>query len=194
MDLLLKILSTSVLTGLIASGFTIWFTRKNLKTSKYIETITTERIKWIQTVRNDFSELISSVLIHLNNTAYLKDLINEKIKQDHTENLVGAYRELTDEDLLINTELNQKIINTESGFKKILSRSEIVNKALLLKLRLNPKDDIEISKELDFMINNFSDYSKEICEIKIEISLLIDKVQQHLKREWEDLKTEVKKK
>ena len=68
---MINILSTSILTGLIASALTVWFTRKNLKTTKYIDTITSERIKWIQIVRNDFNELISSILIHVNNTDYL---------------------------------------------------------------------------------------------------------------------------
>ncbi len=78
MEMLIQILSTSILTGLVASAVTVWITRKNLKTTKYIETITSERIKWIQVVRNDFNDLISSLLIHLNNTEYLDNLHDEK--------------------------------------------------------------------------------------------------------------------
>ena len=144
METIIKIFSTSILTGLIASAITVWVTRKNLKTTKYIDIITSERIKWIQIVRDDFNSLISSILIHLNNTDYLNELKDEKIRQEHTEHLVGAYRENTDEDLQEYSRLNHGILNVENAISKTLTRSEIASKALLIKLKLNPKDDIEI--------------------------------------------------
>ncbi len=194
MEIMINILSTSILTGLIASALTVWFTRKNLKTTKYIDTITSERIKWIQIVRNDFNELISSILIHVNNTDYLKVLKDEKIRQDNTEYLTGAYRESTDENLQDYSELNNGIEKVESAFTKTLTRSEIANKALLIKLKLNPKDDVEIIKDLDKIIDFFSDYSKEMSEFDVELKSIIEKVQKLLKREWDKVKTEVQKK
>ena len=44
---------------LLTFGATIlghYFTRRNIKTSKFIDVITTERIKWLTTIRNDVSE------------------------------------------------------------------------------------------------------------------------------------------
>ncbi len=138
MEIIISILSTSILTGFVASAVTVFYTRKNLKTTKYIETITSERIKWIQIVRNDFNTLISSILIHVNNTEYLNDLKDEKIQQDNTENLVGAFRENSDENLQEYSRLNNDILNIESAINKTLSPNEIANKALLIKLKMNP--------------------------------------------------------
>ncbi|HHE39239.1 MAG TPA: hypothetical protein ENL20_11805 [Candidatus Cloacimonetes bacterium] len=167
-----------------------------MKTTKYIDTITVERIKWIQIVRNDFNILISSLLIHINNTDYLKELINEMIRKDHTEQLVGVYRDRTDEDIQEYSELKSDIEDVESAFNKVMTRSEIVNKALLMKLKMkmNPKDDIEIIDYLDKIVNYFSDYSKEINKFDIDLKSIIDKVQELLKREWDKVKTEVRKK
>ena len=194
METIIAILSTSILTGLVASVVTVWFSRKNLKTTKYIETITIERIKWIQIVRDDFNGLISSILIHLNNTEYLNELKDEKIRQEHTEYLVGAYRENTDEDLQEYSRLNNGIMNVENAISKTLTRSEIASKALLIKLKLNPKDDIEIIKDLDKIIDFFSDYSKNMKEFDLNLNIIVEKTQNLLKREWDKVKFEVQKK
>jgi len=194
METIIAILSTSILTGLVASVVTVRFSRKNLKTTKYIETITIERIKWIQIVRDDFNGLISSILIHLNNTEYLNELKDEKIRQEHTEYLVGAYRENTDEDLQEYSRLNNGIMNVENAISKTLTRSEIASKALLIKLKLNPKDDIEIIKDLDKIIDFFSDYSKNMKEFDLNLNIIVEKTQNLLKREWDKVKFEVQKK
>lgn len=194
METLIKILSTSILTGLVASGVTVWITRKNLKTTNYIETITSERIKWIQVVRNDFNDLISSILIHLNNTEYLDNLKDEKIRQDRTEHIVGAYRQYTDEGLQEYSKLNRNILNVENAISKTLTHSEIASKALLIKLKLNPNEDIDIIKDLDKIVDFFSDYSKIMKEFDINLKLTVEKTQNLLKREWDKVKIEVQKK
>ncbi len=194
METIIKILSTSILTGVVASGVTVWFTRRNLKTAKYIETITNERIKWIQIVRDDFNGLISSILIHKKNTEYLSELKVERIRQDHAESLVGAFRENTEEDLLEYSRLNYSIMNVENAISKTLSRSEIASKALLIKLKLNPKDDIEIIKDLDKIADFFSEYSRNLKEFDINLKLIVEKTQNLLKREWDKVKIEVQAK
>jgi hypothetical protein len=191
---LLKGVIASVLTGVVASVLTVWFTRKNLRTTKYIDTITAERIKWIQIVRNDFNELIASMMILINNSEYLRDLKNEKIRQEHTEYLVGAYRESTDEDLQEFSELSDNIVVLENEINKVMTRSEIANKALLIKLKMNPEDDIEIIADLDKIVTYFSNYSNDIKKFDLEINSTVDKVQRLLKREWDKVKIEVKKK
>ena len=165
-----------------------------MKTTKFIETITIERIRWIQIVRDDFTGLISSILIHLNNTEYLNELKDEKIRQEHTEYLVGAYRENTDEDLQEFSRLNNDILNVEHAISKTLTRREIASKALLIKLKLNPKDDIEIIKDLDKIIDFFSDYSKNMKEFDLNLNIVVEKTQNLLKREWDKVKFEVQEK
>jgi len=125
---LIKGVIASILTGVVASILTVWFTRKNLRTTKYIDTITAERIKWIQIVRNDFNELIASMMILINNSEYLRDLKNEKIRQEHTEYLVGAYHESRDADLQSFSELSNNIEVLEGEINKVMTRSEIAGK------------------------------------------------------------------
>ena len=195
MDTFLKILSTSALTGFVASILTIWFTRKNLKTSKYIDTITSERIKWIQVVRTDLTELVSSLLIHLKNTDYLEDMISEKERQDYTNYVVSREPDsYSDEELQGYSELQRNIESTGDALKNVLTRSGIVNKATLLKLRFNPVEDIDIINQLNKVIESFADYSKKTSEIDFDISQLTDKSQEVLKREWDKVKNEVNKK
>lgn len=194
MNSILAIILASLGSGLLASFITVWFTRKNLRTTKYIDTITSERIKWIQIVREDFNELISSILIHIHNSDYLNNLRDDKISQDLTESLVGAYRDPTDELLQEKSRLNQNIENIENAFLKTLTRSEITSKALLIKLKLNPRDDYEIINELEKIANFFSDYSKEMKELEIDLNSVVLKIQYLLKREWDKVKDEVKRK
>jgi len=193
MNSILAIIFASLGSGLMASFITVWFTRKNLRTTKYIDTITIERIKWIQIVREDFNELISSILIHIKNSNYLNNLRDEKISQDLTQDLVGGYHEPTDELLQERSRLNQNIENIEMAFLKTLTRSEITSKALLIKLKLNPRDDYEIICELEKIANFFSDYSMEMKEFDIDLNSVVLKIQYLLKREWDKVKDEVKK-
>ena len=58
--------------SIIFSGITSAFVaniygRRNLKSSQYINVITSERIKWISNVRDDITILVSSVMIHIDN-------------------------------------------------------------------------------------------------------------------------------
>lgn len=195
MDIFMKIISTSALTGLITSLITIQYNRKNLKTTKYIDTITTERIKWIQLVRIDLTELVSSILIHLKNTDYLNELTNEKERSDYSNYVVSREPDsYSDDELQEYSDLTKNIVNTGNALKKVLTRSEIVNKAILLKLRFNPNEDLDIINHLNLIIENFADYSKQTKDIQINITELIDKSQQVIKREWDKVKGEVNQK
>lgn len=195
MDTFIKIISTSAVTGILTAILTVWFTRKNLKTTKYIETITTERIKWIQIVRIDLTELVASIMIHLKNTDYLIGLEDEKSSQDYTNYVVSREPDsYSDDELQDYSNLERNIEQTGNALKSVLTRSGIVQKATLLKLRFNPNEDIDIINLLNSIIEDFSDYSKKTNEIRIDISELTNKSQQVLKREWDKVKTEVKRK
>jgi len=192
MDTSWIIISTSALTGLITSLITIWYTRKNLKTTKYIDTITTERIKWIQIVRTDLTELVSSILIHLNNSNYLNELTSEKERRDYCDYVVSREaNSYSDDELQENADLRRNIVLTENELNNVLNRGEIVKKATLLKLRFNPNEDIDIINLLNLIIENFANCSKQMNEMQINITELTDKSQQVLKREWDKVKREV---
>lgn len=192
MDTLLQIISTSALTGLITSSFAIWYTRKNLKTTKFIETITAERIRWIQIVRNDLTELVSSVLIHLKNTDYLKNLTFEQERREYSNYVVSREPDsFTDDELEEYADQKMNISNSKKAFSESLTRFGIVKKATLLKLRFNPEDDIDIINYLNLIIENFADYSKPTKDININIKEFTEKSQQVLKKEWDKVKREV---
>jgi len=52
------------ISALVLSVIGILYTRKNLKLSKYIETITNQRIKWIEIIREEFSSIISLAVLY----------------------------------------------------------------------------------------------------------------------------------
>ncbi|NPA37910.1 MAG: hypothetical protein GXO47_13795, partial [Chlorobi bacterium] len=156
MDSFIQIISTSAVTGFLTATLTIGFTRKNLKTTKYIETITTERIKWIQVVRTDLTELVSSIMIHLKNTDYLIGIENRKISQNYTNYVVSREPDsYSDDELQDYYDLQRNIEQTENDLKSVLTRSRIVQKATLLKLRFNPNEDIDIINLLNLIIEDF---------------------------------------
>jgi len=134
-------------------------------------------------------------LIHLKNTDYLNELTNEKERSDYSNYVVSREPEsYSDDEIQEYSDLTKNIANTGNVLKKVLTRSEIVNKAILLKLRFNPNEDLDIINHLNLIIENFADYSKQTKDIQINITELIDKSQQVIKREWDKVKGEVNQK
>jgi len=134
-------------------------------------------------------------LIHLKNTDYLNELTNEKERSDYSNYVVSREPDsYSDDELQEYSDLTKNIVNTGNALKKVLTRSEIVNKAILLKLRFNPNEDLDIINHLNLIIENFADYSKQTKDIQINITELIDKSQQVIKREWDKVKGEVNQK
>ena len=134
-------------------------------------------------------------MIHLKNTDYLNELTNEKERSDYSNYVVSREPDsYSDDELQEYSDLTKNIVNTGNALKKVLTRSEIVNKAILLKLRFNPNEDLDIINHLNLIIENFADYSKQTKDIQINITELIDKSQQVLKREWDKVKREVNQK
>ncbi|MGE4309158.1 hypothetical protein [Bacteroides sp.] len=161
---------TSVLSsGVLATYISQRSARKNLKTSQYVNVVTAERIRWIENFRLDFSLLLSSVLFYINNQ---ENLISEN----------GGYNRTNDE-----YELSSRI---KDEYKYILGRSAIVEKSIILKLKLNPNQDVEIIQYLDEIINTFSDMSKEVASADVDYNDLVRKCQDMFKIEWEKVKTE----
>lgn len=176
-----------VLVGILATFITtllgLYHTRKNLKTSKYIETITSERIKWLETIRIEYSLIASKILLSINlfkqQIEEQEEIANQSIEKNVYENFFDAETK---------TALNQKEI--------LWSKSEFVQRLTLFKLRLNPIDDSEILKVIDYFINlylNTEFNTKEkVFEAEKKINNLTSSIQKMLKDEWEKCKIETK--
>lgn len=128
--------------------------------------------------------LVSSVLMHQENS--------RKIMNVSEEDMNILYDALNPDEI----EAMYKVSGiVESELNSLLSRSEIVRKSLLLKLKLNPKEDSGIINILDDIIIIFSnignDLSKSTGNIKCD-SLVLE-CQEMLKREWEKVKEETRK-
>lgn len=75
-EFLKEILPISVVLTFIGTMITIYYTRRNLKTTKYIETITSERIKWLDIIRNEVTNIITN--IHFTLTVYSENIKNRE--------------------------------------------------------------------------------------------------------------------
>jgi hypothetical protein len=172
-------ISVTFITALLS----LHYTRKNLKTSKYIETITTERIKWLETIRSEYSQIASKILLSLKlfklQIEEQEEIANQSTEKNVYENFFDAETK---------TALNQKEI--------LWSTSEFVQKLTLFKLRLNPIDDLNTLETLDYFINLYlnTEFSNKnnVLEAEKKINDLTLSIQKMLKDEWEKCKDETK--
>jgi len=182
--LITVILSTS------AALFAVLFTRKNLRTSKYIDIVTTERIKWIESVRNDFSLLISSILIIRENEEKYHEIKFESERVGYVRNITNQ-DDFDDSQLSSDYDTDKLISNMDLLLKKCLTPAEVILKATQLQLKLNPNEDSGVIKSLELISNEFSKASFKKADSKIQLEQLINSVQSLLKREWKKVKDEV---
>lgn len=140
-EFLKDILPIGVLLTFFGTLITIYYTRRNLKITKYIDTITSERIKWIEKLRDDLSMLISWITIFISNNKYLNELIEESESLDYENTRTNPHG---DEPWpLISNQINENKINQNNIVSELkgVSRQQIIEKIHLIKLRLNPNDD-----------------------------------------------------
>jgi hypothetical protein len=173
---------------LVVSILGIIYSRKNIRTSKYIETITTERLKWLEIIRNEVTDLISNIYFTLK--IYSKKV--EDIQFD------------ANPDRVINSSIQDTNIfdaKTDIAFAdrpNAWSETDFIKKLNIFKLRLNPKEDIEIIKIADYFIKFYavSEFKSEgeLIEAQKKVDLLVEKVQVLLKTEWEKCKYETNRK
>lgn len=173
-----------------AALFAVLITRKNLRTSKYIDTVTAERIKWIETVRNDFSLLISSILIIRENEEKYHEIKFEAERIGYVRNITNRDY-LEDDELSSDYDTDKLLSNMNLLLKKCLTPAEVVLKSTQLQLKLNPNEDTGIIKSLELISNEFSNASFKKADSKIQLEQLINSVQSLLKREWKRVKDEV---
>jgi len=180
----LNFTDVSASIALILSILAILFTYKSVKITKFIETITNQRINWISTLRDDFSKILTLLLQFKRFKKFAKDT-EWWLESD-------AYFEMNPEQIF---DLHEEIKEREKQKNIIVlkaKQTETITLIELLILRLNEVDDINLISMLEltkdsFLENDDTDLSEKfIDQMKSEIKQL-------LKFEWERVKQEVKK-
>lgn len=157
-------------------------TRRNLKSTSYVNIITHQRIEWLELVRKDFSKVVSyyRAISYHNldaNNIFLANFINfNQNKQEFSEFLEKS--KMTIEDFF-------EIIS-----KKKSDSISLIEHITLLKLRMNPEEDEELINLLCKLENDLiSSTSKTIIEGDLKVIEI--SIQKMLKSEWEKVKKEV---
>ncbi|MDP4183780.1 MAG: hypothetical protein Q8862_01290 [Bacteroidota bacterium] len=185
-DFLNEILPIGVILTFIGTMVTIYYTRRNLKTTKYIDTVTSERIKWLDTIRNDITNLIMN--IHFTLKVYSENFREIENETRDFENNIEAQMEA-----------QQRYFDTPTssalGRQKMLwSEGDFIKYLYVFKLRLNPNEDKNIIEIIDYFIKFYTESEyKSASEIPIareKVITLVELTQSLLKDEWEKVKKE----
>lgn len=179
-------LPLGVFLAFLASLINLIVTTRGIKKAKFIDTITSERIKWLDILRNEGSEIIAELDVFL---ARLYSEV-ENIKNQYPSESSIAEANFEYQKNYLNVKNSNILSNNE-----LISKNEFIKKLTLFKLRLNHKEDIEMINNID----NFIDLIKaeyisenEIFKIEKNIEIFIKKLQITLKNEWEKVKKEAK--
>ena len=177
--------------AMLLSLFSLVYNRRNVKMKQYVDTITSERIKWICDLRNNFSEIISYL--------YLSTYVEKEADEwwDGYSEYLDQNELVTKDDALENLEIEEKLKRFSS-----MARKEITDEnnvlfikridALVMKLNDQDEDDekliqmLENAKMLPFSCLKKRDLENRIVELKRMMRLI-------LKNEWERVKKEVQK-
>ncbi len=182
---------TGILTliGVIYTGFSV---RKNLHTTKFIDTITNERIKWMAQLREYLVEFLT---IYESGSYDIINFINTLNENN------GSEDRATLQTIFIENHSNIFSNNLE----------KMLNLSYKITLHLNPKGskDKEIIKSVNeiinsyrqfvfsrnlTMLNSYFDLYREFAENKqVYLEKLIKNSQEYLKDEWERVKKETQK-
>ncbi len=161
-------------------------TRRNIKTTKFIDVVTTERIKWLSIIRNEISELVSTIMETL--AAYEKEI--ERIEHEHPteETMMDANYEF---------QMYYFDSTTESAFQEneLPKHKDLLSRLILLKLRFNPNEDKKTLELIDFFLDFYASKYKSKNDLKLaseKINKLLNEIQAMLKKEWEKVKKESK--
>lgn len=182
------IVPLGVILTFIVSIVSIYYTRRNLKTTKYIDTITSERVKWIEKVRIEIAEILAEMqeFLRLKYFILSKKAENNIVESKEIEVLIDNLHSIRDKDFKIN-ELEQELNK--------ISKIDLIKKLQLLKLRLNSFDDTEIIDILDYyiLILTVNCDRKQTEDGWDKLSKLVELTQKMLKNEWERVKKETMK-
>ena len=169
-----------------SSLINIYVTTKGLRASKYIDTITNSRIKWIEKISNEAAELHSMLMLTIMKEAHILQL---KTAHDNTNDIDKMI-----ESLHLSVSKSRRVEGLKKEIENI-SKNDILLKINLIKLRINPQDNSGVLDVLDtlteFAIDQ--DYTTDkINNYWLVNQMLIKKVQYLLKAEWEKTKSEAK--
>ncbi len=179
------ITSIGVFLTFFATCYNAYVLRKNIKTTKYIETISAERIKWLEIIKRETSETISIITETL--VFYNGDIEN---RQSQTPN-----------DVSHEFEYHKYFLDspTKDAFRFYVKKDfkDLISKLYILKLRINHEENTETIKLIDYFINFYIDIlyvsDKNIEEAKENIKKLINNTQKSIDNEWEKVKKETRK-
>ncbi|WHF52402.1 hypothetical protein QGN23_03760 [Chryseobacterium gotjawalense] len=180
------VIPLGVISTFIVGVYNIYIIRKNLKSTKFIETITTERIKWLNILREEISEIISIISDSL---IFYNKGVSSIVEEDPNEN--SAF----------NRKYNDSMHNLDTNTSELLSYknkidySEVIKKLYILKLRFNPSEDSETLSYVQYFIEFYNKEYKsadDLIEAKNKIDLFVKNIQLLLKKEWEKVKRETK--
>ena len=142
------------------------------------------------------AELTSWITIFTSNNKYLNDLVKEYQELDEQEAMTNPHG---DEPwpMIIKDMSNNKIKQDYLvGELKGISRQRIIEKIHLIRLRLNPKDDVEaiglLNNLLEYFISPEFD-NKNYDLINDGLKKFVTLSQNILKNEWDKVKRETKK-
>ena len=171
------------LIAIVVSFIGIIYTRSNIKTQKYIETITVQRINWIESLRIDLSDVISSLnmLSFCDTQAKAFDKFVEYDGFDDEETANSSY------------EFNKNLKKLKGKLDAELTRINLVKKIDLSILRLNQKDDAKLISKLEETKVYILHEDYDTCIKDGFINNLKSQIAETLKKEWERVKLEVKK-
>lgn len=87
------ILPSGVLLTFIAATVSIYYTRKNIKTTKYIDTITSERIKLLSIIREEITHLVSLIYESLiPNKRIVEDIKSQNPSEKYINDISCEYQ------------------------------------------------------------------------------------------------------
>ncbi|WP_405323889.1 hypothetical protein [Fibrobacter sp.] len=181
--------------AMLLSIISLIYNRKNVKMQQYVNTITNERIKWIGTLRNDFSNIISYIFL----TVYVeKDA--EEWEENYEDNFFLEHDDpenISMEDDIEYREVKERIRAYQSmgrNVKNDRNNSNFIKCIDSVVMKLNDQD--ENDKELIHILEDakflpFGLYEKKTIEVKIK--KIKNVMRKTLKNEWERVKKEVQK-
>ena len=97
MDSLIKYgVPIGIFATLLTSVMGIVINRINSRSTKYIDTITSERIKWIEKLRLEVADLNSIFLTIIKNHTFIVELKDERERTKEISNTVNILRNIED--------------------------------------------------------------------------------------------------
>lgn len=163
--------------ALIVSFGSVWFTYKTAKHQKYVDTITSQRILWLETLRKDFSIIFSFISNIYRFQIFKMSYFEKDLTSGSNDSTISAI-----------FDLNLRAAN--EFFEKLpINSIEIIEKIHLLILRLNPVDDAALISKLNDIKNSLEslEYYNFNSSFMLDIRNTAHKT---LKNEWEKVKKE----